>query len=162
MFKNSLSRFMILTGLTLTLPLGMNTSPVLAQTSNNFPCPVVTPVTGVTTYCFPATGTLPNIAYVTSNTSTSNGIFYYGNQVFTGNQISIVNSPIGEQVTVDITGAFLLGTIKFTLLLPNDKPPILNGSITAVGITVENLIEVVPPRETTTYQLLQGIVKTGS
>lgn len=149
---------MILMGFTLALPVSIVTSPVLAQTSN--PCPVVTPAEGVTTYCFPATTTsgLPSIAYVINNTSSGNGTFYYGNQTFTGNKISIVNSSIGKQVTVTIAnGIDTLST--FTLVLPNDKPSILNGSITAVGVTIDN---VVPFSSKTTYFLLQGTVTTGS
>jgi len=49
---------MILMGFTLALPLGIVTSPVLAQTSNQPLCPIIDPLPGVTAYRFPVT--LPN------------------------------------------------------------------------------------------------------
>jgi len=100
-------------------------------------------------------------SHQTSIEYSTGGFFCYEGQTFTGNQISIVNSSIGKQVTVTI-GNGIDTLTNFTLLLPNDNPPILNGPITTVGITINNTFVGVPPLSTTTYVLLIGTATTGS
>ncbi len=146
MYINNLHRSIILIGLIFALPLGILTDPVFAQTGDGSQNAVVTPV-GVTVYNFPDQG----ITYSTD------GSFDYKGQHFQGDEISIVDSAIGKQVTVTIArGVDTLTT--FTLLLPNNS--IQNDAkITAVGITN---FRVFPRLGTTSYTLLRGTVSNKS
>ena len=96
-------------------------------------------------YSFPA----EDITYST------NGTFNYKGRIFKGKDITIVDSSIGQQVSVKLSNG--VDTITtFTLLLPNN--PIQNGAkITAVGIT-DNFIA--PRTNNDSYILLHGTVET--
>lgn len=146
MYINNLRRTIVLIGLTFTLPLGILTAPVFAQTEDMQTPGVVTP-TAVTVYNFPE----EEITYSTD------GSFDYKGQHFQGDEISVVDSTIGKQVTVTISrGVDTLTT--FTLLLPNEQ--INNDAkVTAVGITVNR---VFPRLGTTSYTLLHGTVSSAS
>ncbi|MEJ6486106.1 hypothetical protein N0Y54_33425 [Nostoc punctiforme UO1] len=139
---NNFRRFIVLKGLTFSLLVGAFTTPVFAQpqpeqpqgTSTVAPAPVVV-------YKF------PQITYSTA------GTFDYKGKHFQGDEIKVLDSDIGKQVT--ITTARGVDTFTtFTLLLPNN-PIQNNAKITAVGITTSR---VVPRPGTTSYTLLHGTV----
>ncbi|MCW5318060.1 hypothetical protein GTQ43_31145 [Nostoc sp. KVJ3] len=132
---NNFCCFMIRIGLTLAVPVGILTPPVIAQTVSPSPSSVVI------SYQFPKEG----ITYITNGSLTYNGV------VYPPNKISIVNSGIGIQLTV--TTANGVDTLtKFTLILPNNL--IQNSAkITAVGI-IDNFLA--PNKNNDFYSLLNG------
>ncbi|MEH2064609.1 MAG: hypothetical protein V7K50_20510 [Nostoc sp.] len=140
MYINNLYRSMILMGLIFPIPLGILTPPVFAKT-DNLAQTAVTPTGATIFYSFPN----EQITY------TTNGTFNYKDRVFQPNEINIVTSAIGKQVSVTIAnGVDTLTT--FTLLLPNN--PIQNNpQITAVGI-INNF--VAPQTNNNSYTLLNG------
>jgi len=100
--------------------------------------------TQVITYSFPK----ENITYSTD------GFLNYKGRIFQGNEISIVDSAIGKQVTVTLANGIDTLT-RFTLLLPNNL--VQNGAqITAVGIT-DNFLA--PNKNNDSYALLNGTVE---
>ncbi len=147
MYINNLQRSIILIGLTSALPLGILTTPVFAQTSDGQTQQVVTP-TAVTVYNFPKQG----ITYSTD------GSFDYKGQHFQGNQITVVDSAIGKQVSVVLDFGVDTNT-TFTLLLPNGLIQ-NNGNIKAVGITTHNVDAGII--RTNSYTILNGTVGTAS
>ena len=145
MYINNLQRSMILIGLTFALPLGILTYPALAQTSDGAQNTVVTPV-GVTVYNFPK----QEITYSTD------GSFDYKGQHFQGDQITVVDSAIGKQVSVVLDFGIDTNT-TFTLLLPHNLIQ-NNGNIKAVGITTHNVDAGII--RTNSYTILNGTVGT--
>ena len=146
MYINNFRHSLILIGLTFALPLGILTYPALAQTSD-LQNTVVTPV-GVTVYNFPK----QEITYSTD------GSFDYKGQHFQGDQITVVDSAIGKQVSVVLDFGVDTST-TFTLLLPNGL--IQNdGKIKAVGITTHNVDAGII--RTNSYTILNGTVGTAS
>ena len=132
-------------GLSLPIPLGILTPPVFAQTDNLAPSTIATTVGVNIFYSFPKEG----ITYLI------NGSFNYKGRIFPPNEINIVISAIGKQVTVKLANGIDTLT-TFTLLLPNNL--IQNDAkITAVGIT-DNF--VAPSRNNDSYILLNGTAST--
>ena len=148
MYINSFYRSMLLMGLTFSLPLGIFTAPVFAQTADLQQNIIVSPV-GAGIYNFPA----ENITY-----NSKEGTLIYKGVTYTGSEVHVVNSDIGKQVTVLVRSPLLISSTKFTLLLPNDTSLSTSNKITAVGITVVTVVATIPQRINTTYDLLQGTV----
>ncbi|GEM_PF-7088825 len=133
-------------GLTLLVLVGISPTlakqPIRSQAAQ--PVLIAQTSTGVTTYSFPA----ENITYSTD------GVFNHKGRIFQGNEITIVDSAIGKQVSVILSHGIDTFT-RFTLLLPNGL--FQNGDkITAIGIT-DNA--VVPRINNDSYTLLKGTVE---
>ncbi|MEH1771167.1 MAG: hypothetical protein V7L27_03775 [Nostoc sp.] len=142
---NHLYRSLILIGLTLPIPLGILAPPVFAQTGNRVQSPVATSIGVHIFYNFPKEG----ITYLT------NGPLNYKGRNFPPNEINIVTSAIGKEVTVKLANGIDTLT-TFTLLLPNSPIPI-DAKITAVGIT-DNFLA--PSTNNDSYILLNGTAST--